>query len=269
MVEDGLHNPAISAIVDRFRHAHPQHRVALLHNQRQLGVGATRNAGLAEVRGRFVALLDHDDLWLPDHIAAAQQLLDSEAIDAVFSTVRMVSEAGAQTVGEWGPTAQDLEQFPGRLLSRNFITPSSVVIRTDLLRQLGGFGHAAVCEDYQLWMRAIMSGAQFRHSEKITCLYRRHGENVTANLDAVFTGVALAMREFSNWPFLDPHTVRTEIANANIAAGDHIRFRAPQTAVGYYWHAWKLKPYRWQYLFKAISCRLAAFARNPPLEHST
>ncbi|MEO1137807.1 MAG: glycosyltransferase family A protein, partial [Pseudomonadota bacterium] len=42
---------------------------------------ATRNLGIREARGAFVAMLDADDVWLPNHLASALALLaDSDDV---------------------------------------------------------------------------------------------------------------------------------------------------------------------------------------------
>src|SRR5438067_8321397 len=63
IVDDG--SPDDSAgIIDGYL-PHPQIRFI---RQANAGVAAARNTGIANARGEFVALLDQDDLWLPDKL---------------------------------------------------------------------------------------------------------------------------------------------------------------------------------------------------------
>jgi glycosyltransferase involved in cell wall biosynthesis len=43
------------------------------------------NLGMARSRGRYIALLNHDDLWFPDHLAALTAWLEASGADVAFS----------------------------------------------------------------------------------------------------------------------------------------------------------------------------------------
>src|SRR5579859_34609 len=45
-------------------------------SQENGGIGVARNRGIAEASGRYVALLDHDDLWMPEKLARQVQFLE-------------------------------------------------------------------------------------------------------------------------------------------------------------------------------------------------
>lgn len=69
------------------------------------GPGLARNRALKEARGRFIALLDADDLWQPDYLARLIPL--AERHGAAFGTTRIMDWAG-KTVREIGPAGNEV-----------------------------------------------------------------------------------------------------------------------------------------------------------------
>lgn len=80
IVDDGSTDSTIDRVqawVSRDR------RIRLLQNERNLGPGPTRNRGVENRRGRFVAYLDSDDLWLPDKLETQLDFMRQH--DSIFS----------------------------------------------------------------------------------------------------------------------------------------------------------------------------------------
>lgn len=88
VVVDGP-SPEAAALVA----AHPDPRVRLVQRETNGGVAAARNTGLEAARGRYVALLDDDDLWLPDKLATQVPLLEAGA-DVVHSLIYVTDGDG-------------------------------------------------------------------------------------------------------------------------------------------------------------------------------
>ena len=147
-------------------------RVVLLRLPPSGGPSRPRNAGIARARAPYVAFLDSDDLIRPEKLSTAAQALDDhpqagfafadfEAIDAGGRVLQasilsdypvLQSLPGAPLAQQWRLIAQaDLARG---LLHENFIGTSGVVVRRELLTELGGFDEALVySEDRDLWFR--------------------------------------------------------------------------------------------------------------------
>src|SRR4051794_32663065 len=99
---------------------------------------ANRNLVLAQARGRFVAMMSHDDLWFPDHLALLLPLFDDDAADIAYSRPLWVSNAGLAL-----PAAQNLddaEALAAFMAKMSNSVPSTCwVCRRDALEAAGRF----------------------------------------------------------------------------------------------------------------------------------
>lgn len=120
------------------------------------GFCVARNAGVAASRGELIALIDHDDQWLPRKLELTVAALQNDpGASLVYSDVVVVNEVGERSHAS--PIEPDTAHAPsmGEMLTRIWpITPSTVVMRRDAFDRTGGFRESA--EDIHFWplMRA-------------------------------------------------------------------------------------------------------------------
>jgi glycosyltransferase involved in cell wall biosynthesis len=82
VINDGSRDATESIIEDFMRAGHP----VTYHCQTNQGLGASRNRALALSKGRYIAFLDHDDLWFPKKLEKQAALLDHRPeIDFVYT----------------------------------------------------------------------------------------------------------------------------------------------------------------------------------------
>jgi len=129
-----------------------------VHRQPNGGVAAARNAGARLATGEWVAFLDADDVWAPEKTAA--QLAGSSAA-WVYSDRFNFGERGAFPQFQSDNTLMTAgDVFVDLLLRGNFITVSSVMMRTALFAQTQGFyAQKGGCEDWDLWLRVSQTHA--------------------------------------------------------------------------------------------------------------
>jgi glycosyltransferase involved in cell wall biosynthesis len=120
--------------------------------QANSGPSAARNAGIRRARGRYCALLDADDLMLPDFLATGSALLDADpTVGLVVTDIITFNDRGTISTGHWNLSATD--DVLERLLVENFITTSAVMAPTHRLIEAGLFPEdRRVAEDYELWL---------------------------------------------------------------------------------------------------------------------
>ena len=178
--EDGRFDDT-AAVVERFAQELPG-RVRLLGGQERGGVSCARNALLAEARGRFIAFLDADDVWEPEHLATARAVLEAGA-DFCASAALVIDAAGRPGSPVRDPDAADLARPAEALWRANFIVCTSMICaRRTALDGLEWFDPALTHgEDLDLWLRLLAAGRRFVFTGVRTCRYRKHPAGAMAD----------------------------------------------------------------------------------------
>ena len=162
--------------------------------EKNTGVSHARNALLRSARGEFIAFLDADDVWAPDHLAVAGGCFATGA-DVAFSGVTFLDPAGRVIPGIAEPSAADLANIAPVMFRYNFVQCTSTLsLRRSWIGRVGAFDPAlSHGEDLDLWLRLLAAGAVWRYTGRTSCAYRKHplsamGQTVlaTARLTAFY-----------------------------------------------------------------------------------
>lgn len=167
----------------------PQLLVRLVRRP-QAGPGgyAARNLGIREARGVWVAFLDADDLWMPDHLATAAALLESYPEAALLCTGFAEDLQGEVETVSVSHTACHAAADVLRLYARRDVFhTNSMVVRRSALLLAGGFPEQGVrrAGDHALWFRLVLLGEPVVLAHVVTSRYRRDHSGVVTDPTAI------------------------------------------------------------------------------------
>lgn len=129
-------------------------RVHYTHQSNQ-GLAATLNNAIQLSKGNFIARLDQDDLMFQSRLAKQVEYLNLNPDCAMVGTWSEI-RVGVTSANRWHKHPSSHEALQLELLFDNPFVHSSVMMRVDVLRELGGYSEDKLRqppEDYELWSR--------------------------------------------------------------------------------------------------------------------
>lgn len=161
-------------------------RIRVVSSGVNLGPAGARNLAIEHASGELLALLDADDLWLPDYLAEQVALYDRAlaggrppgivACDAyLLEGDRRLPGTYAQTYGSPAGIGVD------RLLRENPIYVSALFPRA-VLEEVGPFSTRTFgSEDHDLWLRIVETGREVIYNPRPLAVYRLRAGSVSAD----------------------------------------------------------------------------------------
>jgi glycosyltransferase involved in cell wall biosynthesis len=150
--------------------------VRYFHHQPGRGRCAAANRGLAEARGLFIAYLDDDDLYHPDHLETLVQALESGPADVAYANAYEVIQTPAPDGSGYVDVSREVKldhDFSRvRFFLHSYIHLVTLMHRASCIQRVGRFDESLdVLEDLDLYFR-LSQQYDFVHVPRITAEYR-------------------------------------------------------------------------------------------------
>ena len=256
VVDDGSTDETWNTLVD-YQQNYPQ-VLHIFRNERNSGITTSVNRALSAAKGKYVAFIGHDDIWLPEKLQKQLRVMeatpgcifsyhDMEHFDSNSNdTLRFHNSgrAGSKPVeGESGLVARAvIEQLNW------FVGGPSVVLRRDVLPPWQWEPRVPHAADWLCWIEVLVRNKGIvRYVPEVLVRYRVHDRNASQNRESmeIDLGTTLALVEVRYPMFAD--SVRrargywyygrgvSAVKNGQSVEGRHLLTAGARCS----WYSWK------------------------------
>lgn len=213
-IDDGSTDRSAEILAD-YGAGEPRLRVI---RQRNAGISAALNAGIAAARGGLIARMDADDLMMPTRLERQRGFLEKHRELGFCASYMDMIDSRGRVFGDYRPGPRSHTDLARQMSKEQPITYThpTVMFRTALAKRLGGYDPKyEPCEDMELFGRMILAGHPGLVVPEKLLQYRVHGSSISGSKaglqvrtrdyvrrDFYFRrsqGVPLAREDFERW----------------------------------------------------------------------
>lgn len=144
-------------------------RIKILQNPINKGVADTRNYGISQAKGEYIALLDGDDIWMEEKIEKQLYIAKKKNADIVYCSYGLINEYGENLHRDFlVPEIVSLEE----MLKKSVISCSTCFVRGEILKK-NMFDKKYYHEDYALWLKLLKDGKTAYGDKNVLAFYRQ------------------------------------------------------------------------------------------------
>lgn len=241
VVNDGAPDTAeLEVVLEPYR----DHIIYIVHENR--GLSEARNTAIRVARGRYLALLDPDDLWEPEYLAVQVGILENDpALDAIYPNALLFGDTFNA-----GKTYMEVSPSEGEVTLESLITEQCqvaifVTARKDAVIRAGMFDPSIrISGDFDLWVRMVKQGSRISYTRRVLAQRRCRPDALSANHVGLYVDILRVLdkvRTFDLTPS-ERETVEREhtknVAVLNLYKGKKaLADSNPQEAVKYFTEA--------------------------------
>lgn len=193
LVVDDASEDETSSIAETFSKNNP--RIKLFKNTSNQGAGITRNNGIKEAKGAFIAFLDADDVWLPQKLEVQLAFMRKNNLEMTFSSYNLMNEAGILLHKQVKALPKLTYQ---KLLRSNYVGNLTGIYNAEKLGKIY-CPELRKRQDWALWLTILAKIGSTKGIEKPLANYRIRENSISNNKMALLKYNYLIYSEFMKY----------------------------------------------------------------------
>lgn len=179
IIDDASTDNTLKMVEEKFIKEFGLETIRYVRNDRRRERSFSRNRGLELVRGEYIALLDDDDIWLPQHLEQAVYFLEENRdVGCVFSNFIMIPEFDIRKarVRFSDMTSGKLDIYSDLCITGELGAGPTAVFRREIRDRIGRFNESlCYLEDREFFSRIAMIYKVGFIAEPSVCTYQHAG----------------------------------------------------------------------------------------------
>lgn len=179
IVDDGSTDDTSDVVHDLIQ---KETRVNYIKREKNYGCDTKpKNEGIEFSTGEYIAFLDDDCVFRPDHLQALYNALENNQNMALAYGDRWIIDDNKKIKPQIGVFS---DFYPTLLMQRNYIDTSDVLVRREAVEYVGGFDERyKKYIDWNLWLRLAKAGYRFIRVSSVLTDYHLHDDQKSLKLE--------------------------------------------------------------------------------------
>ena len=158
------------------RYAAKDSRIILIENKENTGAASARNLAIQQSKGRFIAFLDSDDLWLPNKLSMQVNFMLENNFGFTYSAYDKINESG-ERIGQI--------QVPSQVSYHELLKTCSIGCLTAIYdTTVLGKVYMPIIDkrqDYGLWLNLLKKLSYAYGIQEVLAIYRVRNNSISSN----------------------------------------------------------------------------------------
>jgi len=152
-------------------------RIRVLINEKNIGAGLSRNIGIKNSNGKYIAFLDADDIWKTEKLKKQINIMEQNSLSITHTSYEIIDKNNKQV-----DIRNAMQLNFKKLLKSCDVGLSTVMIKKDLFNEKNKFLSIKTKEDYILWLSLSKNGYIFYAIKESLSLWRISKNSLSSSI---------------------------------------------------------------------------------------